>query len=127
MICHCGDPPAGQRIGTGIDQADLPVFRYGLVICDLVPAHIVSQIVYTLVMAGKIIFYHFTFVTKADNKFGDPVGGIDFHNVPQNRKFTDLYQRFRPQTGFLGHTSAEPACKNYSLHDSASCVTDFRV
>ncbi len=50
---------------------------------------------------GKIFFDDIAFVAQANHKIIEPVGRINFHDVPQNRHTANLDHWFWPDDGFF--------------------------
>jgi hypothetical protein len=64
----------------------------------------------------EILLNHPTSVTATDNKFGMAIGGVAFHDMPQNRFSANFNHRFRSQMAFFGYTGAHAPRKNYNFH-----------
>ena len=57
----------------------------------------------------EILLDHVPLVAGADDEFVNPMGGVDFHHVPEDRVTADLDHRFWPQVGFFTQARTEPA------------------
>jgi len=55
-------------------------------------------------------------VSGADHEVGDPVGGEELHEVPENRFAADLDHRLGTELGLLAHAGSETTCQQYGLH-----------
>src|SRR5208283_3096069 len=55
-------------------------------------------------------------VAKADDELRQPVGGVDLHDVPEDRLAPDLDHRLRLEVGLLADAGAEAASENHDFH-----------
>ena len=55
-------------------------------------------------------------IPRADDKLVDSIRGIDLHDMPEDRHFTDLYHRFRLKGGFFGNAGSKTTRENYRFH-----------
>jgi len=58
------------------------------------------------------------FVAETNDKIGDAVSRVAFHNMPQDWLASYFHHGFWQSGGFLGDPGSEPAGKYHSLHQS---------
>jgi hypothetical protein len=63
------------------------------------------------------LFDHAALIAAANYKFVDTVGGVNFHDMPENRQPPYFDHRFWSHGGLFSKAGTEAAGKNYSLHD----------
>src|SRR5690242_14137649 len=68
------------------------------------------------VQAREIFLDQIALVARADDELGNPMGGIDVHDVPEHGMAADLDQRLRPRCGLFFETAAATSCQNDRLH-----------
>jgi len=61
----------------------------------------------------KIFFYHFSFISQAENKFSKPIMGIDLHDMPQNGPVTDLNHGFGFKLGLFPEPGSKTSAEDY--------------
>ena len=68
----------------------------------------------------EIVLDDVAHIAEADDEIGDAVGGVDLHDVPEDRLAADLHHRLRPERRLLHQPRAEPAGENDRLHENTS-------
>ena len=65
---------------------------------------------------GEILFYHPALVAQTHNKLGMPIGGIAFHNVPENGLAANFNHGLGPERRFFGNAGTATAGKENNFH-----------
>jgi hypothetical protein len=55
----------------------------------------------------EVFFNDLALVAATNNKIIDPMGGVDFHEMPKDWFATDLDHRLRLEMGFLRNSGAQ--------------------
>ena len=113
---HPPQPPARSRLLTGVDHGYPPPLAAVAVNLDGAGRQIEGHVACVEVVVGEVLLDHVALVAGADDEVGDPLGGVDLHDVPEDRPPADLYHRLRSQGGLLGKSGAGAAGKDHSLH-----------
>jgi len=82
----------------------------------LVAGHIERDIRHVQKVVREVLFDHITFVTEADHEVMDPIMGINFHDVPQDRTPANLDHRFGAQRRLFTDAGTETAREDYGFH-----------
>src|ERR1700704_1175037 len=83
---------------------------------DLIVLYFYGDVGVVKEIVEKIFLDHITFVSQANNKIVESLGGINFHNMPEYRVIPYLNHRFRPQMGFFRYPGTHATCKNDNFH-----------
>ena len=107
--CHCihSRINKGNFPGLGFVRMNDPI---------AIASEVESHIRFMQEIVRKIFLDQVSFVAKTNDKIIEAVKGVGFHNVPQNRPFTDFDHRFRFQMRLFADTRPETACKNHNFH-----------
>ena len=108
--------PAGLGIGTGFDQGDLPRLRPVLVNLDRIVFQVDRDVGGVEEVIGEIFLDQIAFVAKANDEVVHAVGGIELHDVPDDRHSADLDHRFGANRGLFPQPGPQSAGKNHRLH-----------
>src|SRR6266702_1359906 len=85
------DPAPGNGFNAGIDQSHRPGFG-GVVVNNPLALilEIEGYIRFVEKVVGKVLFDKVSLIAETDDEIIEAIMGIDFHDVPENRPFTDL-------------------------------------
>ena len=104
MFCN-----AGVSLKHGVEEIteadwDLMIKTHvkGVFLCTKADREIVIH----CLVVKKVVFDHIAFVSKAKDKFIEPVMRIYFHDMPKDRTTTDFDHWFRPIFSFFSKSSA---------------------
>ena len=67
-------------------------------------------------VVGEVFLDHVALVAAADDEVVDAVGGVELHDVPEDRLAADLDHGLGLEVGFLGEARAETTGKNNGFH-----------
>ena len=77
---------------------------------------------------GEIFFNNIAAIPQAYDEFVDAVGGVNFHDMPQDRLAANFHHRFGDAPGFFGQPGAQTAGKNDTFHVHTQCnCQQFKV
>ncbi len=120
IFLHTLDPAAGLRVQAGVYQCNFPRFRDIIMNGHPVPVgKIESHVRAVQVILREILLNQIPLVAAADDKFIEPVMGIDFHDMPEDREPADLDHRLGTQMAFLRNPGPQTARQNDYFHESA--------
>ena len=105
-IAHAAQAASGLRILAGIDQRHTPGFGVLLVHFHPVVLHVEGHVRHVQEVVGEILLDHIALVAQADDEIVDAVGGVDFHDVPDDRLAADFDHGLGLQVGFLADAGA---------------------
>ena len=74
---------------------------------------------------GEILFDQKTLIAAANDEFVDPVGRVNFHDVPQDRPTTDFYHRLGLEHGFFAEAGTEAAGQDNGFHARRSSMVGY--
>ena len=101
---------------TGVDQRDAPGLGVLLVHLHAVGAQIEGDIGEVQEVVGEILLDDIALVAAADDEIIDAVGGVAFHDMPEDRLAADLDHGLGPEVGLFGNAGAETTGENNSFH-----------
>ena len=88
-------PATGQRLQTGVDEVHEPVLGRSAVHGRTAVGEVDREIAPQVVIVEEIAAHHLRFVAERDHELTESVGGIDVHDVPENRMPPDLHHGLR--------------------------------
>ena len=68
------------------------------------------------VIVREPLLDHMLLIAAADHKLMKSVGGIHFHDMPQDRLFPDLDHWLGFQMALLADSCTKSSCQNYNFH-----------
>ena len=71
--------------------------------------HIESHIGHVKKVIREVLLDHIPLVAGADDEVADAVGGVDFHDMPENRLASDLDHGLRPRRCLFTDAGAKAA------------------
>jgi len=107
---------AGEGVGTCVNQGYAPGLGFAVVNLHLVGCHVEGDIAGVEEVVREVFLDHIALIAATYNEIVDTMRGIDFQNVPENRKAADLHHGLGANGGFFADPSAEPSGQNNSLH-----------
>ena len=78
--------------------------------------HVEGHIRHVQEVVGEVFLDDITLVPATDDEIIYPVGGIEFHDVPEDRLATDLDHGLGFEVGFLGNAGPKATGENDSFH-----------
>jgi hypothetical protein len=114
------EPPTGHGSDAGVDQRHLP--RLGLAVMDVhdIVGHVEGHVGHVQEIVVEIFLDHIALVAAADHELVQAVGGVDLHDVPQDRHPADLDHRLGPDRGLLAEARAESPGQDDDFHATPS-------
>jgi hypothetical protein len=110
------DAPAGHGVEPGIDQGDPPWQAGGVVVGDPVLGQVDGDVGVVEGEVREVLLDQVALVPEADHEVVDAVGGVDHHDVPDDRAAADLHQGLRLAVGLLGQAGAHAAGEDDGFH-----------
>ena len=100
---------AATRLGlfAGIDEGHLPRLGVTLMYLHGVLSHVERDVGHVEEVIRKVFLDDIPLKATADDKVRDPVGGVDFHHMPEERLTADLDHRLRSQYSLLTQPGSE--------------------
>ena len=86
-------------------------------------AQVQGEIVRQPLEMAEILLDHDPLIPEAQDEIPDPVMGVEFHDVPEDRHAADLDHRLRPRLGLLGDACAAAAGEDDRLHTATTLAT----
>src|SRR4051794_9156941 len=112
--------PAGHRLLARLDERDPPRLRRRVVDLHLARAEVEGHVRGVQRVVREPLLDDVALVAEAHDEVVDPGGGVDLHDVPEDRLAADLDHRLRPQRRLLAEPRAEAAGEDHRLHATAS-------
>ncbi len=116
VISHPLEPPAGHGAFAGIHQGDAPRLGLVLVHFHLIRGHVEGDIRHVQEVVGKVFLDQIALVAAADDELIHTMGGIELHDVPEDRLATDLDHGLGLEVGFLGDAGTEATGEDDGFH-----------
>ena len=113
---HALEPAGGLRLRAGVDKRDAPRLRGRLVHLHRVLRDVERDVGGVEVVVGEVLLDHVPEVAEADHEVVQPVGGVDLHDVPEDRLAADLDHRLRAQRRLLAEARSYSACQDDDFH-----------
>ncbi len=104
MLGHPGQSPAGHGFLAGVHQRHSPWLGLALMYVHGVLFHVEGHIGHVQEVIGEVLLDHIALVSAADHEIVDAMGGIDLHDVPQDRLAADLDHWLGLQVGLFGNS-----------------------
>ena len=109
---HCVQP--------GVHHRHLPRLRKVIVYFHGIRLQIKGDIRRVQKIVRKKFFDHMLLVSRADHEVIEPIVGILFHDVPQDRLFSDFNHGFRTQMTLFRNARPESTCQQDYFHNDPS-------
>ena len=118
--CHTFQASACHGVIAGINQRHAP--RFGILLVDFhfVVAHVEGHVGHVQEIVGEVFLDQVTLVSATDDEIIHPVGGIDFHHMPQDRLAADLDHRLGLEVGFFGDSGSEATGEDHCFHSRST-------
>src|SRR5262245_31396199 len=116
MAANTLEAAPGERTVASVDERDAPGFDIPVMDFHRIVRCIECDIRHVEKVVCEVFLDDVALISAADHKFIDPVVGVDFHDVPQDRLAADFNHRFGFEVGLLGYSSADSTSENYGLH-----------
>lgn len=110
------EAPPGHGLFPGIDQGDAPGLRMLFVDLHAVGAQVEGHVGHVQVVVGEVFLDDVALVATADDEVLDAMGGVELHDVPEDRLAADLDHGLGLEVGFLGKSGAETAGEDDGFH-----------
>ena len=107
---------AGHGLLAGIHQGHAPGLRMLFMYLHAVGPQVEGDIGHVQEVVGEVFLDHIALVAAADDEVLNAVGGVELHDVPEDRFAPDLDHGLGLEVGFLGKTSAEAAGEDDGFH-----------
>ena len=110
---------AGHGGLAGIDERDGPVLFLMLVVeRDFrLSAELQRHVAAMPLVIIEVLLDHLALVAKAEDEFLEPVVGVEFHNMPEDRARSDRHHGLRSEFRFLAQARAQSAAENDDFHN----------
>jgi hypothetical protein len=127
IVAHAAEPSAGHGLEPGVGEGDAPGLALDPVDLDRVGGEVDRHVVGAVEEFQEVLLDHVALVAAADHEVGQPVGGVDLHDVPEHRPGADLDERLGQDGGLLAQPGAVAAGENHDLHRYALLKSRYRI
>jgi hypothetical protein len=117
---HALQPSAGHGLLAGVDERHPPGLGRRLMHLHGPGGQVQGHVAGVQVVVGEVLLDHVAAVAQAHDEVGEPVGGVDLHDVPQQRLASDLDRRLGTHGGLLGDTGPQSSGEDDHLHGETS-------
>ena len=116
VIGHPLEPSAGHGRFAGVDERHLPGLRLPLVDGHRVEGDVEGDVRHVEEVVGEILLDQIALVAAADHELVHAMGGIELHDMPEDRPAADLDHRLRLEVRFLRDPRSQAASENDCFH-----------
>lgn len=116
VVGHPLEPSAGHGRFAGVDERHLPGLRLTLVDRHRVEGDVEGDVGHVEEVVGEILLDQIALIAAADHEVVHAMGGIELHDVPENRPAADLDHRLRLEVGLFRDPSSQAASENDCFH-----------
>ena len=115
MVGDALHPRAGHRVVAGVDEGDVPVLALRRVVADVAAAQVHAHVRRQVAVLEEVLLDHRAAVAQAADEVVQAGGGVDLHDVPQQRPAADLDHRLGPVLGLFTHSRALATAQDHDF------------
>ena len=127
VVADTAQAAARHGVVAGVDEGDAPGFGAFVVHFHAVVAHVEGDVGHVQEVVGEVLLDHVALVAAADHEVVDAVGGVHFHDVPQDRLAADFDHGLGARAGFFAESSAQATGEDDCLHVFSGVQCQFEL
>ena len=119
VLANTLDASTRHGVQTGIDKGDTPRLGGCMMYLNRIVAQVDREIGVPLEVFQEVFLQEMAFVAAANDKIIQSMMRVELHDVPDDRKSSDLDKRLRNRGCLFADTGSVTACKYNNFHHSA--------